>query len=111
MTLGHPRPLPGYHATPASYPVSVRRIPAQGHRLPSDPASRRTPLPSLAVPVISARRGLSPPTFTTCLAHKRRGGPPGERAALLMGVRGGIGREWDRASIGGNVADPFQGQA
>ena len=30
MTLGRPRPLPGYHATPASYPVSVRRIPVQG---------------------------------------------------------------------------------
>ena len=70
MTLWHPRPLPGYPALPAWYPVSVRRIRDQGHRLPSDSASRRTPLPSLAVPVITARRGLSPPTSLTCLAHK-----------------------------------------
>src|SRR6516164_4070445 len=39
-------------------------------RLPSDSASRRTPLPSLAVPVITARRGLAPPKNTTCLAHQ-----------------------------------------
>jgi len=43
--MGHPRPLPGYHAAPASYPVPVRRIPVQGRRLPSDPASRWAPLP------------------------------------------------------------------
>src|SRR5262249_34911453 len=32
-----------------------------GHRLSSDSASRRTPLPSLAVRAITARRGLAPP--------------------------------------------------
>src|SRR6516162_8293982 len=42
-------------------------------RLPSDSASRRTPLPSLAVPVITARRGLAPPKNTTCLAHQGDG--------------------------------------
>jgi hypothetical protein len=53
---------------------SVRRVRDQRHRLPSDSASRRTPLPSLAVPITMARRGLSPPTFTTCLAHNNANG-------------------------------------
>jgi hypothetical protein len=42
-----------------------------GRPLPSDSASRRTPLLRLAVPVITVRRGLAPPRYTTCLAHKR----------------------------------------
>src|SRR6516162_2072478 len=46
--------------------------PSLWHRLPSDSASRRTPLPSLAVPVITARRGLTPPGSKTCLARKER---------------------------------------
>ena len=40
------------------------------HQLPSDSTSRWTPLLRLAVPVITARRGLSPPRCTTCLAHQ-----------------------------------------
>ena len=47
--------------------------------LPSDSASRRTPLLRLAVPVIAARRGLAPPRFTTCLAQSGRRGPHGPR--------------------------------
>src|SRR5262245_11504386 len=74
MTIGRPRPLPGYPTTLALYPISVRRVRVQGHRLPSDPTSRWAPLPSLAVPVITARGGLAPLTSTTCLAHKRVGG-------------------------------------
>src|SRR5215510_10686072 len=69
MTIGRPRPLPGYPTTLALYPISVRRVRVQGHRLPSDPTSRWAPLPSLAVPVITARGGLAPLTSTTCLAH------------------------------------------
>ncbi len=42
------------------------------HKLPSDSTSRWTPLLRLAVPVITARRGLSPPRCTTCLAHQKR---------------------------------------
>src|SRR5262245_43077602 len=75
MTIGRPRPLPGYPTTLALYPISVRRVRVQGHRLPSDPTSRWAPLPSLAVPVITARGGLAPLTSPTCLAHKA-GGPP-----------------------------------
>src|SRR5262245_30156792 len=73
MTIGRPRPLPGYPTTLALYPISVRRVRVQGHRLPSDPTSRWAPLPSLAVPVITARGGLAPLTSTTCLAHKELG--------------------------------------
>src|SRR5262249_42597439 len=69
MTMGRPRPLPGYPTTPALNPVSVRRVRVQGPQLPSDPTSRWAPLPGLAVPVITARSGLAPLTFTTCLAR------------------------------------------
>ena len=41
-------------------------------RLPSDPASRQTPWPQLAVPTDSARRGLSPPRTSACLAHTEK---------------------------------------
>ena len=50
--------------------------------LPSDSASRRTPLLRLAVPAISARRGLSPPRYTTCLAHRIARGPGSQGPAL-----------------------------
>jgi hypothetical protein len=39
------------------------------HQLPSDSTSRRTPLYRLAVPITTARRGLSPPRTAPCLAH------------------------------------------
>src|SRR5262249_18523721 len=47
--------------------------PSWGHRLSSDSASRRTPLPSLAVRAIPARGGLAPPESKTYLAHIKRG--------------------------------------
>ncbi len=43
-----------------------------GRPLPSDSASRRTPLLWLAVPVITARKGLAPSRYTTCLAHNEK---------------------------------------
>ncbi len=50
-----------------------------GRPLPSDSASRRTPLLWLAVPVITARKGLAPSRYTTCLAQSGRRGPHGPR--------------------------------
>ena len=47
--------------------------PSFGLQLPSDSTSRWTPWPALAVPVITARRGLTPPTHITCLANKDKG--------------------------------------
>src|SRR5580704_1924545 len=44
------------------------------HGLPSDSASRPTPLLRRTVPLITARRGLAPPRHTTCVAHNRVGG-------------------------------------
>ena len=59
--------------------------------LPSDSASQRTPLLRLAVPVITARRGLAPPRFTTCLAHKSK--PPLKSGWLLLLLRS----QWTRS--------------
>jgi hypothetical protein len=47
--------------------VAQRRYPS----LPSDSASRLTPLLRPTVPLITARRGLSPPKHATCVAHKK----------------------------------------
>src|SRR5690606_6781485 len=41
-------------------------------RLPPHPASRRRSCPWLAIPVVTARRGLPPPTSAPCQAHHRR---------------------------------------
>src|SRR5690625_4646059 len=44
-------------------------------RLPPHPASRRRSCPWLAIPVVTARRGLPPPTSAPCQAHlERKGG-------------------------------------
>ena len=48
--------------------------PSSGHRLPSDSASRRTPLPSLAVRAITARRGLAPPETQHAWRTKKAAG-------------------------------------
>src|SRR5262249_40643505 len=71
MTIGRPRPLPGYPTTPALYPIPVRRARVQGPQLPSDPTSRWAPLPGLAVPVITARRGLARHAWHTTTALRR----------------------------------------
>src|SRR6516165_7622869 len=62
--------------------------PSLWHRLPSDSASRRTPLPSLAVPVITARRGLTPPGSKTCLARNEK--TPGARRGVFLLGEGGV---------------------
>ena len=72
MTFGRLRLSPDYPTTPALYPVSVRRIRVYGIGFLQIPPFGWTPLPSLAVPVITARRGLTPPGNTTCLAHEKR---------------------------------------
>jgi hypothetical protein len=41
-------------------------------RLPSDSASRRTPLPSANSSYCQACRGLSPPSYRTCRAHEKQ---------------------------------------
>jgi len=72
--------------------------PALCLQLPSDPTSRWAPLPRLAVPVITARRGLSPPRCMTCLAHREGPqvlpwGPSGSVASsVLLGSENGLHR-------------------
>ena len=46
--------------------------PSPDIRLPSDSASRRTPLPSANAPYCQARSGLSPPSCCPCGAHKMK---------------------------------------
>src|SRR5690606_31884396 len=41
-------------------------------RLPPHPASRRRSCPWLAIPVVTARRGLPPPTSAPCQAHRTK---------------------------------------
>src|SRR3984957_8570486 len=57
------------------------------HGLPSDSTSRWTPLLRRTVPLITARGGLSPPEYTTCLAHKKKG-----LALLQVPLSSGIAR-------------------
>src|SRR5438270_10641374 len=52
--------------------------------LPSDSASRPTPLLRRTVPLITARRGLSPPKHTTCVAHNDEAVPAPRPAPLLI---------------------------
>ena len=81
-------PGPRDPTRPAWYPVSVRQVRVLGLRAPalvalspSDSISRWTPWPALAVPTISARRGLPPPTRITCLANKKKAAPAEADAA------------------------------
>ena len=70
----------------AYYTISVRRLETlpggklffPSIRLPSDSASRRTPLPSANGSYCQARSGLSPPSCCPCRAHKNR------RVAFLL---------------------------
>ncbi len=84
MTIGPPHPLLGYPAVRGLLSGSCSSSPSfaslpPGRPLPSDSTSRWTPLLWLAVPVITARRGLSPSRYTTCLAHQKRAGPLWDR--------------------------------
>ena len=47
-------------------------FPSPDIRLPSDSASRRTPLPSANAPYCPARSGLPPPSCCPCRAHIRK---------------------------------------
>ena len=63
----------------ALYAVPVRQAgtcspslyPSPDIRLPSDSASRRTPLPSPNAPYCQARSGLPPPSYCPCRTHKK----------------------------------------
>src|SRR3989442_10587788 len=60
MTIGHPRPWPGYPHHTGLVSASCTSNPRFRHQLSSDPASRRAPLPRRMVPVITVHRGLTP---------------------------------------------------
>jgi len=83
MTSGLSRPWRGHPnhtglisaAAAKSTTVSCTSIPGFRHWLSSDPASRRAPLLSRMVPVITVQRGLPPPECTSLLDT------PGETAA------------------------------
>src|SRR2546426_11872595 len=60
MTIGHPRPWPGYPHHTGLISASCTSNPRFRHQLSSDPASRRAPLPRRMVPVITVHRGLTP---------------------------------------------------
>src|ERR1039457_3378769 len=60
MTIGHPRPWPGYPRHTGLVSASCTSNPRFRHQLSSDPASRRAPLPRRMVPVITVHRGLTP---------------------------------------------------
>ena len=69
LSIGPLRPLPHYPRTLALYPVSVRRVrplPRASFR----PRLATTPLPPASGSAQTARRGLSPPSSTSCVAYK-----------------------------------------
>src|ERR1043165_5176975 len=61
MTIGHPRPLPGYPTTLALYPVSVRRVRVGGVGFLRIPSRDGHPCLALRFRFITARGGLAPP--------------------------------------------------
>ena len=67
MTMGLPRPWPGYPHHTGLISASCTSRPRFRHRLSSDPALRRAPLPRRMVPVITVHRGLSPPECISLL--------------------------------------------
>src|SRR5438876_233856 len=67
MTIGLPRPWPDYPHHTGLISASCTSNPRLRHRLSSDPALRRTPLPRRMVPVITVHRGLPPPECTSLL--------------------------------------------
>src|SRR5437870_4371966 len=78
MTIGLPRPWPGYPHHTGLISASCTSNPRFRHRLSSDPALRRTPLPRRMVPVITVHRGLPPPECTSLLDT------PGETACPTL---------------------------
>src|SRR3954468_19827427 len=67
MTIGHPRPWPGYPRHTGLISASCTSNPRFRHQLSSDPASRRAPLPRRMVPVITVHGGLAPLECTSLL--------------------------------------------
>ena len=86
MPIGPPRPWPGYPATLAFYPVSVRRVRVLPPGFLQIPPHGGHPCPRLAVPVIAARRGLLSPGYMTCLAHHHEGGKSGGPCTLQEAI-------------------------
>src|SRR5881628_3320264 len=101
MTIGLPRPGPGYPHHTGLISASCTSNPRFRHRLSSDPALRRTPLPRRMVPVITVHRGLPPPECTSLLDT------PGETACPTLldqsfgevGGAGGFACRWKLISI------------
>ena len=54
------------------------------HGLPSDSTSRWTPLLRRTVPLTTARRGLSPPKHSTCVAHIKKPSEDGSVKSTLL---------------------------
>ena len=67
MTIGHPRPWPGYPHHTGLVSASYTSNPRFRHQLSSDSASRRTPLLRRMVPVTTAHGGLAPLECTSLL--------------------------------------------
>ena len=55
--------------------------------LPSDSASRPTPLLRRMVPLVAAHRGLAPPKHTTCVAHIKKASQTQCLQGLIVGPR------------------------
>ena len=100
MTIGPPRPLPGYprHAGLVSAPCTSN--PRFRHQLSSDPASRRAPLPRRMVPVITVHRGLTPlesdiilDTQGGLLAHRSQHPPYAGRGFAVLHIQCDVGWE------------------
>src|SRR5881296_1875102 len=91
MTIGLPRPWPGYPHHTGLISASCTSTPRFRHRLSSDPALRRTPLPRRMVPVITVHRGLPPPECTSLLDT------PGETACPTQFANPCTGRKVGQA--------------
>src|SRR5436309_7571401 len=93
MTIGRPRPWPGYPRHTGLISASYTSNPRFRHRLSSDPASRRAPLLRRMVPVITVHRGLPPPECTSLLDTHRVGGasrPRPPTPPYVLAVYGGF---------------------
>ena len=60
--------------------------PSPDIRLPSDSASRRTPLPSANAPYCQARSGLSPPSCCPCRAHRKMNPPASAVGGIYLAL-------------------------
>src|SRR5207247_11336127 len=67
MTIGLPRPWPGYPHHTGLISAPCTSTPRFRHRLSSDPALRPTPLPRRMVPVITVHREPAHPECTSLL--------------------------------------------